>query len=170
MRGTIYLVGFMAAGKTTAGRILSRELGWKFVDLDRVIEERSGRSIIDIFHAEGETVFRQHEKEILREISTDPGTVVALGGGSFVDPENRKIARDSGICIFLDTPFDEILKRLDGHEDRPLARRQPVELKSLLDARMTSYRDAHFHVPAVGTPDEVVEAILQRLKDMEHSE
>src|SRR5215471_7263116 len=90
----VFLVGFMGAGKTTAGRILAARAGWDFVDLDHVIESRHGESVATIFAEHGEGEFRRRERAALLELlannaSNKKGAVVALGGGAFVSPENR---------------------------------------------------------------------------------
>lgn len=159
----VYLLGFMAAGKTTVGRSLSRELGWEFIDVDEVIEQRAGRSIREIFREHGESFFRRLEKELIAEISARDGVVVALGGGSYVDEENRRLALATGTCVFLDTPLELIRTRLKDHDSRPLAR-GPDELSNLLTSRLPTYLDADLRVSGSGTPDEVVLAILAELR------
>ncbi len=159
----VYLLGFMAAGKTTVGRSLSRELGYEFIDVDEVIEQRVGRSIREIFREHGESYFRHLEKQLIAEISTRDGVVVALGGGSYVDEENRRIALATGTCVFLDTPLELIRSRLKDHDSRPLAR-SPDELGNLLTSRLPSYLEADLRVSGSGTPEEVVVAILAELR------
>src|SRR5207244_7135559 len=91
----IYLVGFMGSGKSTVGRRLAKKLGWKFIDLDEEIECSERRAVADIFRAAGELHFRQLERLALQRLSASPSTeksIIALGGGAFLDPENRTIA------------------------------------------------------------------------------
>lgn len=162
MKGNIYLIGFMAAGKTTVGRLLSEELGWRFVDLDETIERETGRSVTEIFRESGEPHFRRLEREALRAVAIADRTVVALGGGSYVDADNRRLAHDTGTCIFLDTPLDQILDRLSDHESRPLVTNAEA-LRRLLDSRLPAYLDSDLQIPGTGSPEGVVKSILQRL-------
>ena len=85
----IYLVGFMAAGKTTVARALAARLGWRAEDVDELIEARERRPVADIFARQGETYFRTIEREILRLLLPIRHAVVATGGGTFMDLENR---------------------------------------------------------------------------------
>src|SRR5580704_3398016 len=96
----IYLVGFMAAGKSTVGRLLADELGWHFCDLDQEIEAAHGVSIAEIFDRRGEAEFRRIEQEQVhqrvREIERGKPMVVALGGGAFAQDAHRALLTDSG--------------------------------------------------------------------------
>jgi shikimate kinase len=85
----IYLVGFMAAGKTTVARALAERLGWRAEDIDELIEARERRTVADIFARNGEPYFRGLEREILRLLLPMRHVVVATGGGTFMDPDNR---------------------------------------------------------------------------------
>jgi shikimate kinase len=122
----VFLVGFMGAGKTSVGQLLAERLGWRFVDLDRQIEARAGRTVANIFRELGESTFRQLETEALQKLlhalrDGDP-TVIALGGGAFVQPGNRELLESSGArVIYLDAPIDELRRRLgDDDPARPL--------------------------------------------------
>ncbi|MEW6363259.1 MAG: shikimate kinase [Acidobacteriota bacterium] len=162
MSNNIYLVGPMAAGKTTVGKLLSRELGWGFVDLDCLVEKGTGHSVTEIFRAEGEGRFRSLEKEALVEAASRSQLVVALGSGTFVDPENRAIAMATGPCVFLDAPLEKILERAREHESRPLSA-GIEDLKRIIEFRRASYILADIHVDAGASPERVVEAILEKV-------
>ena len=108
----IYLVGFMAAGKTTVARALARRLDWRAEDIDELIEARERRSVAEIFARSGEPYFRTMEKEILRLLLPMRHTVVATGGGTFVDLENRAAINRDGLSVWLDVPFDMVLARV----------------------------------------------------------
>src|ERR1019366_10438686 len=101
----IYLVGFMGAGKSSVGRILSKRLGWKFLDLDQEIERGEHQSIANIFLTSGEPHFRQIERQYLERLSRRSRVVVALGGGTFVDPANRELADATGLTVWLKVSF-----------------------------------------------------------------
>src|SRR5690348_6113139 len=89
----VFLIGFMGAGKTSVGKVLAQRLGWKFYDLDKLIEHREQRTIAAIFAA-GEREFRRIETSVLADLLDNgldrSGSIVALGGGCFVQPENRE--------------------------------------------------------------------------------
>src|SRR5262245_19340993 len=108
----IYVVGFMGAGKTSVGRALSRKLGWSFFDLDQEIEKTNKSTVQEIFRRYGEPHFRQLERDHLRRLSTKPNTVVALGGGAYIDPENRQLAESSGLTVWLKASFETIRQRV----------------------------------------------------------
>src|SRR3954463_1144928 len=98
----IFLIGFMASGKTTVGRLLAERLEWSFVDLDKLIEEGAGRTVADIFAAEGEAGFRMRETEALREVARRRKTVVATGGGAPCREENLQAMLTAGGGLWLE--------------------------------------------------------------------
>ena len=102
----IFLVGFMAAGKTTVGRELAATLAFDFIDLDEYIEKQTGKSVRDIFAEMGEAHFRQLERQAIIESRNWQQTIVALGGGAYVDEQNRALLRDIGKTIWLDCPLE----------------------------------------------------------------
>ncbi len=118
----IYLTGFMASGKSTYGRILANVLGWKFYDLDKLIEKREGKEIVDIFKEYGEQYFRELETKVLKEISDSENIVVALGGGTIVNDDNLTICKDSGVTIYLKCSVNTIFHRIRRKTTRPLFR------------------------------------------------
>src|SRR5512144_1214765 len=101
----IYLVGFMGAGKSSVARALGRRLGWRVEDVDELIEARERRSIAAVFAQEGEPYFRAAEREVVRQLAGERQVVVATGGGTFADPENRVLIREDGATIWLDVPL-----------------------------------------------------------------
>ncbi|MGD0133992.1 MAG: shikimate kinase [Bryobacteraceae bacterium] len=147
----LYLVGFMGSGKSAVGRLLADELGWSFADIDEDIEKAQGISIAEIFDNRGEQEFRAIEQEALRkrvrEVECGKPMVVALGGGSFVDPGNRKLLEERGVTIWLDCPFHRIRARVDGQTHRPLAR-DPEKFRKLFDDRRGLYIKAEHHIQA----------------------
>lgn len=119
----LVLIGPMGAGKSTIGRHLARLLELPFVDLDELIETRTGVSIPLIFEVEGETGFRQRESELLRETLQSPSRLVlATGGGAILDPLNRDWIRRCGAVLYLRTPVAVQLNRLSRDTRRPLLR------------------------------------------------
>ncbi|MBI3207439.1 MAG: shikimate kinase [Candidatus Solibacter usitatus] len=138
----IYLVGFMACGKSTIGRLLAEELGWRFADLDDDITAAEHNSIASIFDERGEEEFRRIERAALekrvREVRLSKPLVLALGGGAFAQTGNRELLLSSGISIWLDCPFERIEKRVRNNQDRPLAR-DPEAFRKLFDSRREAY-------------------------------
>jgi len=161
----IYLVGFMGSGKSTIGRLLADRLGWHFIDLDEEIEAAQGMSISRIFETRGETEFRRLEHEAMRArvhtIECGRPTVLALGGGAFVQPENYALVENNGITIWLDCPFEMVRRRVEGAPDRPLAR-DAESFARLYEARRESYKRADFRIAVEGDdPAAAVEAVLR---------
>jgi shikimate kinase len=147
----LYLVGFMGSGKSAVGRLLADELGWSFADIDEDIERAEGVSIAEIFDNRGEQEFRIIEREALRkrvkEVECGKPMVVALGGGAFIEPENRKMLEERGVTIWLDCPFPRICARLDGQTHRPLAR-DSEKFQKLFDDRQDVYGKAEHRIGA----------------------
>src|SRR5215203_7508705 len=118
----IYLIGFMGSGKSTVGRMLADEIGWRFADLDDDIEHSQRKSISEIFATAGEEEFRRLETEALqkriRGIQRGTPTVLALGGGAFTRPENVRLVEENGISVWIDTEFEVLRKRVQGSDHR----------------------------------------------------
>jgi shikimate kinase len=142
----VYLVGFMGSGKTTVGRRLAARLGVPFVDLDEAFEAMAGETIRQTFEMRGEAWFRGREAELLRGTADLPAVVVALGGGTFVFPENAAFIRRHGVSVFLDVPFESLARRLQGKTaDRPLFQSEGEALR-LYEARRPFYTMADLTV------------------------
>lgn len=118
----IFLVGPMGSGKTTVGRHLARNLGMDFVDLDHEIQARCGVEVAVIFEIEGEEGFRKRESELLDELTRREGIILATGGGSVINPDNRRMLSDRGLVVYLRTTVDQQLRRLERDKQRPLLR------------------------------------------------
>lgn len=159
----IILVGFMGAGKTTVGKLLAQRLGYRFIDLDDLVESREGKTVKEIFRNSGEARFRELERESLRECIGARRVVLALGGGAFVDETNRAIADEIGVTVWLDCPFEVCLARVAGDEGRPLLTAEQ-EVRSLYNRRQTFYAYAN-HVVQAGDkpPDQVAREIVEAI-------
>ena len=162
MEGTdkIYLVGFMAAGKSTVARALAGRLGWRAEDIDELIEARERRTVAEIFQKQGEPYFRAREREILKLLLPLRHVVVATGGGTFVGPENRAAINMDGVSVWLDVPFPELLARIPGDRRRPLAADRDG-MERLYATRVVAYRAAQIRVDASARPEEVAERIFE---------
>jgi shikimate kinase len=164
-RKLICLAGFMGCGKTTVGQLLARQMGWHFVDLDTAIEERAGLKIPAIFERLGEPAFRELEHEALLRILGEAvvrerPTVVALGGGTFAQPQSFAALRGTGCAvIWLDCPVEDLLARCAVITNRPLFRDE-ASFRKLHEQRLPFYEQADFRVDGSTEPRRVVEQIL----------
>lgn len=118
----IFIVGYMASGKTTFGEALSRKLKVPFVDLDQYIEKKEGMPVIDIFREKGETGFREIEKDMLRRVAEEyDRAVIACGGGTPCNFDNMEFMNAQGLTIFLETSTPVLISRLqEENASRPL--------------------------------------------------
>lgn len=176
-KSLIYLAGFMGSGKSTIGPILANTLGFEFVDIDRAVEKKAGKRVIEIFAKDGEETFRSLERATLRDIATRSHSVVSLGGGTIADEENFRLIRDSGIIVYLKLSPEEILHRVHHRTDRPLltgagGERLPVEeiekrVQDLLARREEFYARADVVIQTdrkrVGT---TVDEVVRRLRGL----
>ena len=137
------LCGFMACGKTTLGRAVAGRLGVPFVDLDEEIARRTGRPAAEIIEKQGEAAFRAIEQDALRAVLyRERDAILALGGGTLLSAENRKLVRTKCRVVWLDTPAEQMLEWL-SEEPRPLSRgRSEKELRALMADREPLYREA----------------------------
>jgi len=160
----VYLVGMPGSGKTTVGRELAGRLGVPFFDLDEEIERERGRSVVQIFREDGESAFRAIEAAALVDASRHDPAVVSCGGGVVLETANRITLRNTGSCVFIDVPLDELRERVRPSEDRPLIR-SGQDLDRLLAEREPLYREFAAHVvDGRGGPAEVAEAIVEELR------
>lgn len=154
----VALVGFMGTGKTTIGRRLADALGWTFVDTDKWIEQRAGKTVSSIFAEDGEAVFRDYERDAL-QTHAQPKTVIATGGGMILAPENRQLLA-RGIPIVLDASLEVVKARVRNSPSRPLSGR----LQELYDQRASLYAAFPYHVDAARPVEIVLEEILRMLR------
>ena len=143
----VYLVGFMAAGKTTLARALGKRLDWRVEDVDERIEAREGRTIASIFAREGEAYFRAVERAVLLDLLPLRHLVVATGGGTFVAPDNRAAINRDGLSVWLDVRA----------ADRD-------QFERLYATRRLAYLQAHLRVDASGARvGDLVEQVVAAL-------
>jgi shikimate kinase len=157
----IYLVGFMGAGKTTLARALARRLGWRAVDVDELIEQREHAGVADIFAKHGEAYFRAVERAVLLEQLAPRHLVVATGGGTFVDPQNRAAINGDGASVWLDVPIERLIARVPADGRRPLAADR-AGFERLYYQRRPAYEQAHVRLDAARAG---VDALVEQLLD-----
>jgi shikimate kinase len=161
--GQVYLVGFMGAGKTTAGRDLAGLMGWAFADLDELICRSDGRTIAEIFRESGEAFFRQRERDALLRLMALPRLVVATGGGTYVPEENRRLVEAAGWSVWLQVSLPEALRRCGGGEGRPMLASRP-DLETLFRFRQEFYRCARIALDTERmAPGQVAPRVLEEL-------
>jgi len=168
----IVLTGFMGTGKTEVGRRLAKRLGRSFVDTDELVEARAGKSVAAIFRDDGEPEFRALERAAVAEAAVRPGTVIALGGGAVLDPENVARVREHGVLVCLTARPAAILARLGDVRRRPLLAGGDAHaaIERLLGERREAYASADLTVDtSERSADEVVEEIRKQIGDSERS-
>jgi shikimate kinase len=159
----IVLTGFMGTGKNAVGLILAERLGWRFVDTDVLVEERTGRTISDIFEWDGEAAFRRLERAACQEVAARREHVIATGGGATLDPENRAALTRGNLLVCLTSEPEEIARRLAGDETRPLLAGDPVaRIRELLAARQPVYDALPHHVDTTHlSPEQVADEVMK---------
>ncbi len=159
----VILIGFMGTGKSSVGKALAERLGWTFIDSDYVIEQQERRSIPDIFAQEGEAYFREVEHQVIRQLLTESGQVVATGGGAVLRHDNQALMLNGGLVVALTASPSEILLRVkkDG-DQRPLLQGNAEDkISVLLESRKHAYDFAHTSIDTTNLSiEQIVTAIL----------
>ncbi len=155
----------MGSGKSLIGKRLAEVLGWKFVDLDELLEKSEGRSIAEIFNADGEGAFRQVEAAYLRSCAGMKNAVVATGGGAPCFQGNMDWMNENGLTIFMDVPGPVLAKRLEtGLRQRPLLARKTGKallgfIETKLEERRAFYEKAQFVCHADSPVEEIIASL-----------
>jgi len=157
----VYLVGFMAAGKTSVARALAKRLRWDVVDVDESIEQRERATVADIFAKRGEPYFRSVERDVIAEQLRRRHVVVATGGGTFADVQNRAAINQDGVSVWLDVPLERLVDRIPADGRRPLAADRAT-FERLYDLRRAAYEQAHLRLDAGSAS---VDALVEQLLD-----
>ncbi len=169
MDKNIYLVGFMGTGKTTVGKILSKELKREFVETDELIEKKENLDIPAIFSLKGERYFRKVEKEVLKEVSCKNSLIVSCGGGIVIDKENLSLLKKTGFVVCLTADASIIYERTVSYKHRPLLNvDNPLErIKKLLREREPFYKEAHLFIDTANiSPQDVATKIIKELNNV----
>ncbi|MEO1022009.1 MAG: shikimate kinase [Bacteroidota bacterium] len=175
-KGSIYMCGFMGAGKSTIGKQVAEHLDLPFKDLDKEIEESEQKTIPELFSEEGEGYFREKEWEVLLHLTRTYQGVLALGGGAL---HNQKVVdhlKLHGLLVFIDAPLKRIVHRVLRNPHRPIARKTDgslktkqdllAELKSLYSTREMFYQQAQIHISTkpFKKSSEVIPIVIEKIK------
>ncbi|KON87069.1 shikimate kinase [Sporosarcina globispora] len=161
----IYLIGFMGAGKTTTGKELASCINQEVIDTDEEIVKREKKTINDIFEEHGEGYFRDLETLILNDLDNRAG-IITTGGGIVTRPENRKKLKENGIVFFLYASPEEIFKRIEKDQSRPLLKGDKKRLiQELYEKRLPLYREtAHVVIDTTNKDKaEIIQEIVECL-------
>ena len=169
----IAFIGFMGAGKSRVACEVAAHLDRVLIDLDEEIQSASGMSISEIFDRDGEPYFRTLERELLEEVlARDEPTVIACGGGIVLDPHNARLLTRRALVVYLQVTAKEVLRRIGTDTTRPLLTGidGADELATFIETRETLYDNlADIRIQtAKRSVDEVVEAVLDSIKESEH--
>jgi shikimate kinase len=165
----LYLIGMMGAGKSTLGKRLAQQLGYRFADTDAVIEQAAGQSVSEIFAASGEATFRELETEVLGQLAAYQRMAIATGGGIILQRKNWSYLRH-GIVVWLDVPIEDLCDRLQHDTTRPILQGVDLrqKLQTLLDQRQTLYAQADVRI-TVGkneAPEPLAHRVLAEIQQV----
>lgn len=153
----IVLTGFMATGKTTAGRIIADVLRMRFVDVDAEIVRQEGQSVAQVFAQRGEEAFRQIEADLCRQFAQQRSLVIATGGGALINPDTLAAMKETGLVVCLWASPETIQRRLSGESGRPLA----ADWEALYEHRKPIYESMPHHVTTSGKiPEEIAKEVV----------
>ena len=165
----VVLAGLMGAGKTTVGRRLAERLGWPFADSDHEVEAAAGRSVSDIFADFGEAAFRDGERKVIARLLEEPRpSIIALGGGAFIQDATRALIKTCAVSVWLDADIDTLMERVGRRDTRPLLQTDDPRavMEKLMAERAPVYAQADIHIRSRGMPhDASVSAIIEALAD-----
>ena len=163
MEKSITLIGLPGCGKTTVGNLLSDKLSYKFIDMDYYIEEKQGKTIIELFK-NGEDYFRNIETETCKELGEKGKTIISSGGGVVKKAVNIEHLKKNSIVVFIDRPVENILGDIEV-EKRPLLANGKEVLYKLYDERYELYKSyCDYRVENIGSLEDVVNSIANLMK------
>ncbi len=148
MKKNLVLTGMMGVGKSTIGKKLAKKLKHKFVDVDKIIEEKENNTIKEIFKNKGENYFRKIEKKITLEVLKKDKLVIALGGGAFINTSIRREIKSSSTSFWLDLKIMSLLPRLKNIKKRPLLDEDDLEqsINKIYSERKKIYNESNFRI------------------------
>ena len=161
----ILLIGMMGCGKSTLGQMLAKRLGRAFIDLDGEIERREGRSIPDIFAAEGDAGFRKYETAALLDALCADNAVIATGGGIVTREENIAAMQEKGLVVWLCRPLEEIIADVRQDTRPNLAGNKEERMRTLYAQREALYQKAaHMRFCNSAPPKKAVRMLEEEIR------
>lgn len=182
LKSNIFLIGISGSGKSTVGKLLAKKLNCRFVDIDKLIQSKSRKTITEIFETDGENVFRKLESAAIKNLFAEKtkAKIIALGGGAFENRATRQLISENGISVWLRCSISELYERLRKHSDRPkltdkkktLSAGRPKEkIQKLLLKRKDNYARADLRVTTSGkTANRVALEIISKLRKINASD
>src|SRR5262249_30991091 len=164
----IFLLGFMASGKSTVGPVLAAKLDRRFIDLDRVIEAKVCCAIVEFIRREGEERFRELETETLREAASQQGTIIAPGGGAITREANRELMSRVCVTVWLDAPCELCRRSVQSEGATRAMASDELTARARYEGRLALYRQASIHTPInqSHSPDDISETIINQLREV----
>ena len=164
MKKNLVLTGMMGVGKSTIGKRLAKKLKLKFYDIDKIIEKKEKKTITEIFETKGQDYFRKIEKKISLDILKKNNSVIALGGGAFINPMIRKESENFSISFWLDLKLESLLIRLKNVKKRPLLNQKNLKetINKIYSERKKIYNSSDFRIKCNSmTIDQIVGKIIK---------
>lgn len=163
----ITLCGMMGSGKSSIGRLMSQQIDYNFIDIDKLIEKKRNKSINKIFEEQGEKYFRQLEEEVTINALQNKNTIISLGGGAIVNDKIRSYIKKNSFNIYLKVSIDILNKRLQNSRNRPLINKKDLNqiLKELFEKREKFYQKADLVIKNEKNINATIKNILKKLKD-----
>ena len=148
MNKSLVLTGMMGVGKSTIGRLIAKRLKIKFIDVDKVIEKKEKKTIRRIFEDNGEKYFRKLEEKTTLKVLKNNRSVIALGGGAFINNEIRQKILSSCVSVWLKVDLDKLIKRYNKNDRRPLLDKKKLntDVKRIYQSRKKIYSLANFKI------------------------
>ena len=165
---SIAIIGHMGSGKTLIGKLIAKELNYRFFDSDKIIEKNTQKSIKNIFNDEGEEEFRKIEEKTIINIQNETKIVLSLGGGSILSSQTRKVLKTHFITVFLDIDFEILQQRLKKSYKRPLLINENIlqKLKKLDNIRRKYYLLADIKINNSESPANIVAIFLKEFNQL----
>ena len=165
---SIAIIGHMGSGKTLIGKLIAKELNYRFFDSDKLIEKNTQKSIQNIFHDEGEAEFRKIEEKTIINLQNETQMVLSLGGGAILSSPTRKLLKTHFITVFLDTDFEILQQRLKKSYKRPLLINENIlqKLKKLDNIRRKYYLLADIKINNYESPENTVSIFLKEFNQL----
>ena len=165
---SIAIIGHMGSGKSLIGKLIAKELNYRFFDSDKIIEKNTKKSIKNIFHSEGEARFRTIEEKTIINLQYERKMVLSLGGGAILSSKTRKLLKNHFITVFLDTDFEILQQRLKNSYKRPLLLNENIlqKLKELDNIRRKYYLLANIKINNYESPENTVSIFLKEFNQL----